>query len=65
MLYDDAVGAIFIIQRLTEKYRSNNRQFHVFFFVELKKVAERVPQKVIWYATPSTCILSCEILVSS
>ena len=44
-----AGDAVFILRRLTEKYQSKGKKLF-YKYVHLKKVVDRVPQKVAWYA---------------
>ena len=42
--------AIFVIRQLQEKYLMVSKQIYM-AFVDLEKAFDRVPQKVIWWAT--------------
>ena len=41
--------AIFVVRQLQEKYLAANKRLYI-AFVDLEKVFDRVPQKVIWWA---------------
>ena len=43
------IYVVFIFRRLTEKYQSKGKKL-CFVYVDLEKVVDRVPQKVVWYA---------------
>ena len=42
------VDAVFVLRRLSEKFRAKNKLF--FIFVDLKKAFDRVPREVICFA---------------